>query len=199
MQFETHLGWFANARSEVAATGDLARLQARDPDAWEQLFERLFPKVYGYALRGAGDRDAAQDIAAETFARAYRDISRYRERGSSLEAWLFTIAHHRVVDHRRQQRRRSGVALTQAEQLPEPEPGLPAEPEAEELLAAIQQLPPEQRAVVLLRFYGKLSGQETAAVLGKTHGAVRALQFRALSSLRKILAESERRGANREV
>jgi RNA polymerase sigma-70 factor (ECF subfamily) len=199
MQFETHLGWLASARTEVAATGDLARLQTRDPDAWEQLFERLFPKVYGYALRGTGDRDAAQDIAAETFARAYRDIGRYRERGSSLEAWLFTIAHHRVVDHRRQQRRRAGVELAQAEHLPESEPGLPAEPEAEELLAAIQQLPPEQRAVVLLRFYGKLSGQETAAVLGKTHGAVRALQFRALSSLRQILAEGEQRGASREV
>lgn len=192
MQMETHLGRIAPVGPRMAEPQELvARLQARDPQAWEELFGNWFPKLYAYALHSTGDRAAAQDIASETFARAYRDISRFGDRGHAVSTWLYAIAHHRVADHQRQRARARLVDIAAAENVAvgdaEAEPLLDAGT-SERLLAAIQRLPHDQRAVVLLRFYGRLSGQETADVLGKSHGAVRQLQFRGLRNLRTLLA-----------
>ena len=194
MQFETHIRRAGVLPSSRPAQPELVlRLQQREPAAWEELFNALFPKLYAYALRVTGDPTAAQDIASETFVRAFRDIERFADRGLALETWLFAIAHHRVVDLRRQLARRRLVPLSQAEDVAEPAgDGL----SPQRLLWAIQALPPEQRAVVLLRFYGRLSGQETAAVLGKSHGAIRQLQLRALRAVKAQLKPNQRDSAD---
>ncbi|MCK9519307.1 MAG: RNA polymerase sigma factor [Dehalococcoidia bacterium] len=206
MQLDTHLVRISTgAQVRAVPTEFVLRLQDRDPQAWEELFNHWFPKLYAYALHSTGDAAAAQDLASETFARAFRDIHRFGQRGTAVGTWLYTIAHHRVVDFQRQRARTKVVGLDAAENLAamsdeQPDPS-PAEDGSGRLLHAVQELPPDQRAVVLLRFYGRLTGQETADILGKSHGAVRQLQFRALRNLRTILAalpdQNGRKGASR--
>ncbi len=183
---------------ELALTGaveeeDLvARLRARDPQAWEDVYRVWFPRLYSYALHRTGERETAADIAAEVFVRALRQVDRYDPRRLSLPAWLFRLAHDGAVDHLRRRGRRPSVPLSQASR--EAVDAAEAWAQQGDLEWALARLTEEQRTVLLLRFFVGLSSQETGKVMGKRPGAVRALQFRALRHLRALL-----QGAGEEV
>jgi len=175
----------------VARQEFVRRLRRRDARAWEELFLAWSGKLYAFALHTTGEPTVAQDIVSETFARAYRDIDRFGRSGSAVESWLYTIARHRLADFHRQRSRARLVHLDAASNVAattDSSAEVTGRDLSAQLRGAIAQLPRDQRAVVLLRFFGMLSGEETAAVLGKSHGAVRQLQLRALRNLRAVLA-----------
>jgi RNA polymerase sigma-70 factor (ECF subfamily) len=170
---------------ERAASGDAAAIG--------ELYRRHAPAIFRYLFYRLGDRERAEDLASEVFVRALEALPRYRRQGRPFSAWLYRIASARVADYYRRHRRRPTVPL--AADLPARggDPGEVAESRltAELLQQVIARLSPLQQQVIVLRFLEGLSHAEVAQVIGRSEGAVRVLQFRALEALRRLL-ERER-------
>jgi RNA polymerase sigma-70 factor (ECF subfamily) len=163
---------------------EVRRAKAGDQDVWASWYDRYFPLLFRYVLARLGDRDEAEDIAAQAFLRALEGIGGFRYAGRPVLAWLYRITHNLVADRVRRQKRRPSVSL---EKLP---PGVAAAGHegAAELEEALRRLKPEQREVLLLRYRVALSTEEIAAVMGKSESAVYSLHARAVASLRKHMA-----------
>jgi RNA polymerase sigma factor (sigma-70 family) len=157
--------------------------------AFERIWLALSPAVAGYA-RSRGVRDV-DDVVSNVFLAAFQRVGEFRGSGAAFRSWLFTIAHHKIVDDLRIQQRRSGEEELVGDDL------TPAVPSAEtaalaamaddhvrELLAG---LTPDQRDVLLLRVFGDLQLAQIAELLGRSEGAVKQLQHRAVEQLRKRL------------
>ena len=161
-------------------------LAQRDPRAFAPLYERYADPVYRYCYRRLGDTDAAADATSQVFVRVLAALPRYHH--TSFRSWLFTIAHNTLIDSWRTTR--SELPLTDdgwhLDPTPGPEDRLLREDAGREVRALLTQLPPDQRQVVELRLAG-LSNQEMATVLGRSVGATKMLQLRALTTLRSRL------------
>jgi RNA polymerase sigma-70 factor (ECF subfamily) len=166
----------------------VARAQEGDRDALEELYLLHFDRIYSYLHMSVGNRHDAEDLTTQTFVRMLESIGRFRWRAAPFSAWLFRIAHNLAMDHFRAHRR-----WQPEEDVPEP-PGS-AEPSAEHealhsigrqsMLRLIENLSPEQQQVLTLKFVFSFSNGEVATILGKTEGAIKSLQHRALVSLQK--------------
>lgn len=168
----------------------LQAAQEGSPWAWELLFKEFAPKVRGYvAVRGARDPD---DLVSETFIQLARNVGRFQGTEANFRSWVFTVAHHRLIDERRSHTRRKESAFDPAD-LPEEVDDLDPEELALHRLGEVrvarllEQLTPDQRDVLALRILGELSLEETAEATGRKVGAVSQLQRRALTRLRKAM------------
>jgi RNA polymerase sigma-70 factor, ECF subfamily len=157
--------------------------------AWQELYKGLAPVVLGY-LRANGSPDP-EDVLSEVFLQVARDIGTFEGDERGFRSWVFTIAHHRLIDARRHSARRP-VDLS-AEP---PEPGDRADDAAEvalnkigieEVNRVLAALSEDQRAVLLLRIVGDLSIEDVAKAVGKRPGAVKALQRRGLAAVKREL------------
>lgn len=150
-----------------------------------------FDRIYSYLHMSVGNRHDAEDLTNQTFVKMLEAIDRFEWRKVPLSAWLFRIAHNLAMDHFRAHRR-----WQPEEELPEPEHL--AERSAEEaalhsigersMLGMIESLSIDQQQVLTLKFVFNFSNAEVATILGKTEGAVKSLQHRALASLQRQLA-----------
>jgi RNA polymerase sigma factor (sigma-70 family) len=170
-----------------------ALVSARRGRAWgyEHLFHLVAAPLLGYLRsRGAGDADA---VANDVLMRALSQLDRFEGDESAFRAWVFTIARCRLVDDRRAQQRRIAAHTLGAasERLVggDVEADAMAQLGSDWVTAILDSLASDQRDVLLLRFVSDLSIDETATVLGKTPGAVKALQHRALASIRRKIPE----------
>jgi RNA polymerase sigma-70 factor (ECF subfamily) len=180
----------AQAPSQTEMRTLVERAQAGDRDALEELYLLHFDRIYSYLHVTVGNRHDAEDLTTQTFLKMLEAIGRFRFGTAPFSAWLFRIAHNLAMDHFRATRR---VQLE--EEVPEEGD---AEPSAEleafqsigraSMLDLIEELSPEQRQVLTLKFVFEFSNAEAATVLGKTEGAVKSLQHRALVALQKRLA-----------
>jgi RNA polymerase sigma-70 factor (ECF subfamily) len=168
----------------------IARAQ-RDRQEFAALYREYLPDIYRYCYRRLGNREAAEDATSQVFAQALAALPRFENRGGSFRSWLFTIAHNVVIDEGRRARPACSLDAAGAVAAPASAPDeLIIQAEEKEVLASLlKQLPPPQRLVVELRMAG-LTGVEIAAVLGRSHGAVRKLQFRTLLRLRTLLGDA---------
>ncbi len=171
----------------------LAAAKCGAESAWAAIYRDLAGPVKGYfATRGAAE---PEDLAAEVFLQAARDLCNFHGDEANFRSWVFVIAHRRLVDSWRATGRRA-TQIPLSEFLGDPLGG-DVEQEAldrlvgDELLAAFSGLTDDQRAVVALRVIGGLSLEQTARVLDRRAGAVKALQRRALAALRDALPERE--------
>jgi RNA polymerase sigma-70 factor (ECF subfamily) len=165
------------------------RAQDGDRAALEELYVLHFDRIYSYLHVSVGNRHDAEDLTEQTFLKMLESIDRFVWRRAPFSAWLFRIAHNLAMDHFRAGRRWQ----------PEAEPPEPNELEAsaeedafaalarERVLELVELLSPEQRQVVTLKFVFDFSNADVATVLGKTEGAVKALQHRALAALERSL------------
>jgi RNA polymerase sigma-70 factor (ECF subfamily) len=178
----------------AAEVGSLAR-QAADLDvsAFADLYRLYASQVLRYvSIRVAGSNEA-EDLTNTVFEKAFAAIGRYEPSPAQFSTWLYTIAQNTVIDHYRKRRLpQVDDAETQLFAITDPREGPEGDLLAEErrrfLHQAIMQLTPEQRQVIGCRFFFNLSVYDVAQMLGKTEGAVKALQFRALERLRHTLA-----------
>jgi RNA polymerase sigma-70 factor (ECF subfamily) len=163
----------------------VARAQ-RDPAAFAPLYACYLGPVYGYCYTRLGDRAAAEDATSAVFARALAALPRYR--AGSFRGWLFTIAHNVVADAFRGRRPEGPLdaAAEVADAAPTPEERAVADDAGRYLRAQFAHLTPDQRQVVELRLAG-LNDREIAQALGRSHGAVRMSQLRAVARLRALL------------
>jgi RNA polymerase sigma-70 factor, ECF subfamily len=173
----------------------LAQAQRGDSAAYDKLYSLYADKIFRYLFARLGQREIAEDLTADVFVRLIQVLPRYKVSSArpvaSFSAWLYRIAGNLLTDHyRRQQHRRHLDLAEQVEQSsgnPGPDHCAVVSEEGQLLAAAITDLATEQQLVVLYRFAEQLSVQEVAELMGKTAGAVKALQFRALANLRRIL------------
>lgn len=181
-----------DAVDEAAA---LARARA-DPALFAPLYARYFPRIYRYCLRRVGDPTEAEDLTSAIFTRTLAGLDGYR--GGSFAAWLFQVAHHAVVSHRRTRDTAHATLLAlvaTASRAPN------AEEEAMAQLVAVEQharltrviaaLPDEQQELLALKLSGQLTAREIGTVLGKSEGAVRVALHRLIRQLRIAYEHAE--------
>jgi RNA polymerase sigma-70 factor (ECF subfamily) len=166
------------------------RAQHGDRDALEELYLLHFDRIYSYLHMNVGNRHDAEDLTTQVFVKMLESIERFRWRSAPFSAWRFRIAHNLAMDHFRANKR-----WQPEEEVPEPEP--PEESAAEEealdsigrrsMLELIENLSHEQQQVLTLKFVFNFSNGDAATILGKTDGAIKSLQHRALASLQRQL------------
>jgi len=181
--------------ADVVALVDRAR--EGDPDAFASLYDRYVERVYRFVLyRVHGDSALAEDLTSEVFLRALRKIKGFTWQGRDVGAWLLTIGRNLVLDHFKSGRARLEVLGIETPSAVD-DRILDAEDEAlsrvsqRDLYHAIQQLGSEQQEVIYWRFLQGYSVAETAAAMGKTDGAIKALQYRAVKALYKLVVVGE--------
>ena len=166
------------------------RAQQHDEEAFTQLYEEYFDKIYRYVALKIGDRMEAEDITQQVFLNAIKAINSFRWRGVPFSSWLFRIAHNQVVDHLRNKAKRATVPLEESLVASNDNPQLTVEQklDIEQLNSAAKRLTPAQQEVISLRFAGEMSIAQAANVMGKSEGAIKALQHSAIVALRKVLS-----------
>jgi RNA polymerase sigma-70 factor (ECF subfamily) len=163
----------------------IRRAQRGDAAAIAELYRTHSPAIFRYCYFRVSDRATAEDLTGEVFVKMVAGLPRFVDRGAPLAAWLFRIAHDRVIDHHRRAAHSRNVMLS--ESLVANGPGTEAQAlehaEMERVRALVAMLTEEQRTVIQLRFVEGFSLEECARMLGKTIGAIKALQHRALRQL----------------
>lgn len=159
-----------------------------DSKAYGKIFRLCYKDIYDYIIRRVRNRFDAEDLTMHVFARGMVAVSTYEERGHSVKAWLFRIAHNAVVDHFRAQSQK--VILGDIRDVPDEaniEEEIIRRERFGDLSNEIRLLPDAQSEVLTLRFLEDMSVAETAMVLDKKEVTVRALQFKGIKNLRKRL------------
>lgn len=165
----------------------LVEAAQRNPAQFGALYERHVNRVYAFVLLRVRDRDVAEDITADVFCRALANIGTFEWRGAPFGAWLIRIAANAVSDARRPSRETNAPdarAALEALQAPDAPEALDAFEDLGRLFRYVDDLPDAQRTVIVERFAHERSLREVAATLGKTEGAIKQLQLRALRTLR---------------
>jgi RNA polymerase sigma-70 factor, ECF subfamily len=184
-------------RPDLRAQRDETRLirsaKRGDKRAVSELYRRHVDIIYRYTYARVRDPVVAEDLTAQVFLKALEGLPNYEPSGSPFLAWLYRIAHARTVDHWRQQQRRREVELldTLPDRGPRPEEIVMQRSDWDRAVEMLAQITDEQRDVLILRFIEEMSLAETAETLGKTVGAVKALQHRALASVSRLMGAQE--------
>ncbi len=184
-----------DAAAEVWAL--VERAQAGDSEAFGQIYHRYLDTVFRFIYFRVGSRPLAEDLTAETFLRALKRIGTFTWQGRDLGAWLVTIARNLVADHFKSGRYRLEVTTGDVLDADREDRGPEGSPELAvvdhitnvALLGAVRQLNPEQQECIVLRFLQGFSVAETAQAMGKNEGAIKALQYRAVRALHRLLPE----------
>jgi RNA polymerase sigma-70 factor (ECF subfamily) len=167
------------------------RAQEGEADAFGELYDRYVDLVFRYIYYRVGSRALAEDLTSETFLRALRRISSFTWQGRDVGAWFVTIARNLIADHYKSGRYRLEVAtadMLDADQAEEgPEGAVLDSLTNATLLEAVKELNPEQQECIVLRFLQGMSVAETALAMGKNEGAIKALQYRAVRALGRLL------------
>jgi RNA polymerase sigma-70 factor (ECF subfamily) len=183
------------APSEIEPLGanrerELIEAARRDPERFAELYEDNFARVYGYIARRVRDRAAAEDLTADVFHHALRNLGSYEWRGVPFGAWLIRIAANAVIDRFKRAAKEQEVLTASQVQPAHLDVSASLEADLEEvehwtrLVRLVDALPGDQRLVIKLRFVEEKSIREIARELGRTEGAVKQLQFRGLQNLR---------------
>lgn len=163
-----------------------------DQDILGQIYDQISPGIFRYAWRLLGNSDAAEECVAETFSRFLKALSKGKGPRDYLKAYLYRIAHNWIQDYWRSCE--SEVELAEVENLPAKEEDLVeglADQQAVVLVrTALNKLTPEQQAVIVLKYIEDWDNEEISKTLNKPVGAVKALQHRALNSLRRQLLKN---------
>jgi len=163
----------------------LVEAAQENPSQFGALYERHVDRVYAFVLLRVRDRDVAEDLTADVFHKALANLRRFEWRGAPFGAWLIRIAANAVADHhRRPSRERNAPEALEALEAPE----APEFEDLARLFRYVDELPDVQRTVIVERFAHERSLREVAAQLGKTEGAIKQIQLRALRALRERIS-----------
>jgi RNA polymerase sigma-70 factor, ECF subfamily len=178
-------------RNASAADAERTLIEAakQDPARFAELYETNFERVYLFVLRRVRDRYDAEDLTSEVFKQALAGLQRFEWRGAPFSAWLFRIATNAIIDRSKREARERRTPAS-AEEIVEPQSQEIVEIEERvRLIRLVDELPADQRRVVGMRFSDEKSIKEIASEMGRTEGAVKQLQFRALQTLRSRLTD----------
>lgn len=168
----------------------LVEAAQRDPARFADLYELYFEMVYGYVARRLHNRTETEDLTAEVFRKALQGLPRFKWTGAPFAAWLFRIASNMIADRAKRAAREENAASDRDG--PGPASSQHADIETSEqtatLFRLVSELAEDQRRVLVWRFAEEKSIREIALALGRSEGAVKQLQFRALENVRKKIS-----------
>lgn len=181
-----------NARGEASARDEILDQAAKgDPEALAVLYDQFSDKIYSYIYHRVGHADLAEDLTGQVFIRMLEAVRVGRAWRTSFSGWLYRIAHNLVIDYYRRRGRATFIDLEEAapvqSQHGDPIQAAEAVFDRQRLRAALNSLTEEQAQVITLRFLEELSIAETAEIMGKTEGAIKAQQYRAVLALRRVM------------
>lgn len=168
----------------------VARAQRGDTEAFGEIYDALVKPVYRYIYYRV-DAQIAEDLTEETFLKTWQNLKKYKKGKHPFSSWVFKIAHNLVCDYYRKNESTSEID----ENIPDPQENISPERQITiqftqiQLKKAIKKLPENSQQVIILKYINELDNQEIAKTIGKSEGAVRTIQFRALQQLRSILEE----------
>jgi RNA polymerase sigma-70 factor (ECF subfamily) len=180
-----------------------------DPARFADVYENYFELVYAYVARRLRHRDEAEDLTAEVFRKALASLPRFKWRGAPFAAWLFRIASNMIADRAKRVAKEVSLDESGATERDRSAPvskgaGTPQQTELEDserralLFRLVDELAKDQCRVLAMRFAEEKSIREIAEALGRSEGAVKQLQFRALENLRAKLASDKGRAIGHE-
>ena len=169
---------------EILDDAALVRAAKRDRSAFAALYRRYVDRIYRYVYSRVGRKADAEDLTARIFTEALEGLEGYRERGT-FSAWLFTIAHRRVVDHYRREHPAEpldGATEVESDQ-PDPLAQVAHNDRLEHLATLVKGLDEEKQELLRLRFAGELTYREIGEIVGRSEGAVKMAVHRLLRRL----------------
>lgn len=193
----------AGAKAETAGASEdhileewqlVQRAQEMQEDALGAIYSSYYPRIYNYAFLQLGDVQAAEDLASDVMLKVLESIKSYKFRGMPFSAWVFRIARNRLIDLHRRRKRRGQVDLTVPLPVSDINPQVLAERALDrgQIHLALKYLTDEQRQVIVLKFIDDFDNPSIARILGRSEGAIKSLQHRALHSLRRIMSGERR-------
>jgi len=165
---------------------------SHDAEAFGALYDRFVERVYRYLYFRTGSHPEAEDLTEQVFLKAWEAIGRYRWQGRPFLAWLYRLAHNAHIDYVRSTKPTTSLS-NDARPLNVASPTAGVELaralDAEVLAGALSQLTAEQQQVIIMKFIEGLDNEQIAQTMDRREGAIRALQMRALMSLRRVLEQ----------
>jgi RNA polymerase sigma-70 factor (ECF subfamily) len=162
-----------------------------EASAFGLLYDKYQPSIFRFVFLKVSQREEAEDLTHQVFINAWLNIKNYKELGFPLGSWLYQIARNQVIDYYRTRKKEASLEEIDSEYFAssnDSERAFDNNLEIARARVAIQKLNPEHQDVLIMRFVEDLSLKETAAAIGKSEGAVKLIQHRALNQLRKLLA-----------
>lgn len=185
----------ATTRAVTHDQSKILRLVERAADGDFETFGELYSihldRIYRYVFYQVKDKMTAEDITEEVFIKAWKAIGSCKGRGQTFSPWLYRIAHNHVIDNLRSQRKDLSIERGTIDKVSGAELEMAGELERQELLELIARLPENQRQVIILKFIEGLDNFESGQIMGKSQGAIRVLQMRALAALRRKLGREK--------
>ena len=172
-------------KSEIARL--VERAVSGDFEAFGELYSIHLDRIYRYVFYQVRDKMTAEDITEEVFVKAWKAMGSCKGKESTFSSWLYRIAHNHVIDNLRSLQKHPSIEIEAIDKVGNLELEMEGELERQELLGVIACLPQSQRQVIILKFIEGLGNREIGQVMGKSEGAIRVLQMRALATLRKKL------------
>jgi RNA polymerase sigma-70 factor (ECF subfamily) len=165
-----------------------------ESEAFGLLYDRHFDSIYRFVFLKTGSRADAEDISHQVFLSAWQKIENYKFQGFPFSSWLYKIALNAVIDHWRTKKPNIGIHLVREDylsELPEFQNQVDQKFDLKLVKNAIAKLEPDQQNVIIMKFVDELSNKEIADALGKSEGAIRVIQHRALRQLKKMIEEEK--------
>jgi RNA polymerase sigma-70 factor, ECF subfamily len=184
---------------DVCSDADMLALlhaaRAGESAAYDRLYNLYADRVFRYLYARLGQRELAEDLTADVFVRLLQNLPRFKVNTArpvaSFSAFVYRVAGNLLTDQYRKQKHRDHQDIDDQPDLtdrrPEPFAHTAASENSRELMDAMRRLGAEQQAVLLYRFSEEFSVHEVAEIMGKTTGAIKALQHRAIANLRRLL------------
>ncbi len=166
----------------------LKKAQSGNEEAFGLIYDHLAAKIYKFIYFRVGHKEIAEDILSDTFVKGWQKISQINS-PAALSAWLYQIAKNNIIDYYRI--KKETVNITDVENFLEDEVN-PIDDtnlniEQKKLLEVLKELPEEQQEVIKYKFFEDLENEEIAYIIGKTEGAVRVIQHRAITKLKELI------------
>jgi RNA polymerase sigma-70 factor, ECF subfamily len=171
---------------------DLVEKAKSDPEAFGLLYEQYVDRIYSYVYYRTGSHHDAEDLTAQVFVQALKNIRRYEHRGPPFTSWLYRIAHNAVANWHRDESRHQMVALDEtvavgASREESSYQRVTSNERRDLLLAAISHLPAERQDLLIFKFVEQLPNAQIGELLGRSEAAIKSLYHRTLLSLREDL------------
>ena len=173
----------------------IAKAKAGEREAFGVLYDNYVSGIYRFVLIKVGSKADAEDLTHQVFLNAWQKIGRYISKGFPFSSWLYRIAQNAVIDFYRTNKKHVDIDAI-------PEDALSDKPEFDRQIdnamqvrlvhSTLKELDQDQQSVLIMRFVNELTNKEVAQALGKSEGAVRVIQHRALKQLRAKIDETTR-------
>ncbi|MBK5245954.1 MAG: sigma-70 family RNA polymerase sigma factor [Peptostreptococcaceae bacterium] len=168
---------------------------ANNEQAFLELYEYYFPRVYNYVFARVGEKGASEDITSGVFEKIIAKISTYKPECGKFSTWLFTITHNMVMDYFRKSKKDAFILVDQLEEESSDQPSIEElmilEEDKKNLLMCLSLLSDRDRNIVSLKFWSQLSNQEIAEIVNESSNHIAVILYRSIKRLKTLILDQE--------